>query len=57
MKPMKTKPKGPNIDIETRTTTTNTSISERLSPQDLADDGCPHSLDLCGTGLEYERVL
>lgn len=35
----------------------HTSISKCLSPQDLPDDGCPHSLDLCSAGLEYKGVL
>lgn len=34
-----------------------TSVSERLSPQDLPNDGCPHGLDLRSAGLEYEGVL
>lgn len=34
-----------------------TSVSERLPPQDLPYDGRPHSLDLCGAGLEYKGVL
>lgn len=45
------------IQLQTVTTTVQTSISECLSPQDLAYDGCPHRLHLRGAGLEYKGVL
>lgn len=34
-----------------------TSVSERLPPQNLPNNSCPHCLDLCRAGLEYKRVL
>lgn len=46
-----------HIDIKIEITPISTSVSERLPPQNLPYDGCPHSLDLSGAGLEYKRVL